>query len=336
MSSYRRQAFDQVEKAKELYDSLPEEKVKQFYNLHYCYRRHIPKEQWMDVGGQGNIYSQYFLKYVEGSFTRKHTDNEHDVGETVITLIDKEDLEGGNIVIYEPHFKDPDWQVTEDNGMINWYKDEYIPGQQCIPVVLEQEVGESLVYDHATSHSVSKVLKGTRTVLVTWYKRPKKVLLVGNGTSILDNKLGSKIDSFDNVVRFNSYTTEGYEEYTGTKTDIWFTCMDKHMNKLDEYKQVIVHSWFDETECDLYSKLKDKRSDISKIKDFNSYGLEAPSTGLIAIDYFLSNDYEVYLHGFDWWERKEHHYADSEERGTNHEPDKEYDIINELGVKFLN
>ncbi len=44
------------------------------------------------------------------------------------------------------------------------------------------------------------------------------VIIVGNGTSILDSKNGKSIDSFDDVVRFNSFRIKDYEEYTGKKT----------------------------------------------------------------------------------------------------------------------
>jgi len=341
VSSYRKKIINskELKNIKELYESLEsnEEKVKQYYNLFYCYRRPVPNNLQIKLDGLDNpIHSQYFLRYEEGAFTRRHTDNEDEVGETAITLIDSNNLEGGDIIVYEPHYKDNSWKVTDETGpWLNYYREEYEPGAQIAPVILKQDVGETLIYSHNTMHSVSKVTKGSRTVLVTWYNIPKKVLLIGNGTSILDHEYGEKIDSFDTVVRFNSYTTEGYEKYIGSKTDIWFTCMDKHINNIDHYKEVITHSWFNENECELFSKLKDKRSDTSKISSINYHGLKAPSTGLIAIDYFLSKGYEVYLHGFDWWDREKHHYADDEIRGSLHEPKEELKIIKELEVKFL-
>ena len=49
-----------------------------------------------------------------------------------------------------------------------------------------------------------------------------KVLLVGNGCSAIDQKMGKVIDSeFDLVLRMNRFKTEGYEEYVGSKTDVW-------------------------------------------------------------------------------------------------------------------
>lgn len=342
MSSYRKKILKpkELKKLKKLYESLEsrEERIKQFYNLFYCYRRSIPNDSMVVLEGLDNpIHSQYFLRYEEGSFARRHVDNDQEVGETAITLIDINDLEGGDIIIYEPHFKDTSWEVFEGNRTLNYYKEEYAPGSQIIPEVVKQDVGETVIYSHNTMHSVSRVTKGSRIVLVTWYDLPKKVLLIGNGTSILDHEIGHKIDDFDTVVRFNSYTTKGYEKYIGTKTDIWFTCMDKHIDNINNYNQVIVHSWFNESDCELFKKLKSKRSDITKIKDINYHDLKGPSTGLIAIDYFLSNNCEVYLHGFDWWDRDKHHYADDEIRGELHDPKKEYEIIKSFGdrVKFI-
>lgn len=49
-----------------------------------------------------------------------------------------------------------------------------------------------------------------------------KVLLMGNGCSATDHKLGKIIDSeFDYIFRMNRFKTKGFEEYVGTKTDGW-------------------------------------------------------------------------------------------------------------------
>lgn len=172
-----------------------------------------------------------------------------------------------------------------------------------------------------------------------------RVILIGNGTSVLDNPLGQKVDEFDTVVRFNSFKTIGLEEFTGKRTDIWVTCVahNKHMKNINDFKRVIVHSWTKRAnECLLFKKIKDKRTDAYKIENgpinrLVNKGVKDPSTGLIAIEYFLETNAEVYLHGFDWWDRERHHYADSEKRGTLHKPQLEYKVIKEFGdrLKFL-
>ncbi len=48
-----------------------------------------------------------------------------------------------------------------------------------------------------------------------------KVLLVGNSSIDKSKKYGKLVDDFDVVIRMNRYRLEGYEEYLGTKTNIW-------------------------------------------------------------------------------------------------------------------
>jgi hypothetical protein len=48
-----------------------------------------------------------------------------------------------------------------------------------------------------------------------------KVAVIGNGPSLLGSKLGSVIDSCDEVIRFNSFSLAGHEQDTGTRTTIW-------------------------------------------------------------------------------------------------------------------
>lgn len=167
-----------------------------------------------------------------------------------------------------------------------------------------------------------------------------EVILIGNGTSVLDYEAGDDIDRYKTVVRFNSYRTiKKYQKHVGTKTDIWVTCNERHKAKINDFDKVLFHSWSSEKNCKLYNKLKELRPDIEKLKkEYIEYtGLETPSTGLIAIMYFLEKQYSITLHGFDWWEREEHHYGDKELRGTLHDPQAEYEVIKKLGnrIKFL-
>ena len=50
-----------------------------------------------------------------------------------------------------------------------------------------------------------------------------KILLMGNGSSVMDNEFGKKIDNdFDLVYRINRFKTKGYEKNVGTRVDAWF------------------------------------------------------------------------------------------------------------------
>ena len=161
-----------------------------------------------------------------------------------------------------------------------------------------------------------------------------RIVIVGNGTSILDKANGEKIDNFDIVLRFNGFKIKGFEKNTGTKTNIWFTVNHAHIDQIDAFDEVIVHSWqWDSKKCKIYQEFLNKRPDCKRTqREFvtNNISIDSPSSGLIAIHMMLQRFDKVTITGFDWWERKEHHYGDAEKRGTLHKPEKEYKVIKEL------
>ena len=94
------------------------------------------------------INEAYLLHYNEGSFTGLHHDNAKQSHKTSITLIDKsEDLVGGQPII------------------IN---------HMGAPVIPEHQVGQTMWYDQKIVHGVTRVEKGHRKVLVTWWKNKDK------------------------------------------------------------------------------------------------------------------------------------------------------------------
>jgi len=173
------------------------------------------------------------------------------------------------------------------------------------------------------------------------------LIIVGNGSSLLSIKNGSRIDSFEKVIRFNSFKTEGFEDFVGTKSTSWVTCNSCHIGK--KFDEVIFHSWTKDKNIDpiflkfkkeypsakiLNLELVEKANELLKIGKF-----KAPSTGLLAILHFLNEVEQVTITGFDWWANEKHHYGDNERRGTLHEPDLEMKAINQLilnqRLKFL-
>lgn len=53
--------------------------------------------------------------------------------------------------------------------------------------------------------------------------KDKKILLVGNSLTALQREQASLIDSYDIVLRFGKGVLPGYENYIGSKTDVWMT-----------------------------------------------------------------------------------------------------------------
>lgn len=100
--------------------------------------------------------TSYILEYYENSFTNMHIDrvedSEYDSLTTVTLLHRSEDLEGGDALFMDNKHENP-----LDNPI----------------TVLKQEVGEVVSYSDGELHGVSKVLKGTRRVLINWWGQDK-------------------------------------------------------------------------------------------------------------------------------------------------------------------
>lgn len=173
----------------------------------------------------------------------------------------------------------------------------------------------------------------------------KNIILVGNGTSVLDNQLGHLVNGYDTVVRFSYYWITGYEQYVGEKTDIWFTTVAQNgFRSKTNYREIYEHSWeWDIDKDKTYSKLvemfpdtpitKTERQICTDIENYSGiHAYTAYSTGTIAAYMFSKLYGHVTLYGFDWWDkhRSKHHYGDSQKIGNLHKPDLEHQIIKQL------
>ena len=67
------------------------------------------------------------------------------------------------------------------------------------------------------------------------------ICIIGNGEDVLEHKHGDFIDSCDHVIRFNHCITEGYEQWVGTKLDIYCSpylwCLERGVRDVEYYKQ---------------------------------------------------------------------------------------------------
>jgi len=160
----------------------------------------------------------------------------------------------------------------------------------------------------------------------------KKILLIGNGSSIEDKKIGEYIDNnFDVVVRFNRAKTEGFEEYVGSKTSIWaihdlrITLVDNNiLNKYDKITFVCPNFKYNNFKKIFDNKFKyiDKNKVILISSDYENkiknnqegWNNAFPTTGFLnilwALDYY--KDDQIYIYGFDHVSKdyKYYHYFD--------------------------
>ncbi len=177
-----------------------------------------------------------------------------------------------------------------------------------------------------------------------------KIILIGNGSSVLDRVLGERIDEFDRIVRFNSYKIHGYEEFVGTKTTDWFNVQLLESNDFrvnQQYKKYVFHSWkwndvgHSIVEMNSLIKADEKGyTDKNIIEEMAAFCKDSHykwfSTGAIAAWQYLKEYESITIHGFDWWDREKHHYGDNQVRGSIHSPQKEFLFFKKLGNRIKN
>ena len=168
-------------------------------------------------------------------------------------------------------------------------------------------------------------------------------ILIGNGSNMLGKKLGSYINSFENVVRINRFRIKNFEEDLGIKCTHWVlnyklttdhrNYLVKNLSKMKSetigLKQALVLTTADDKEQ--LDKIK-KQIDIEFI--YQRSGLffgQKPTTGFLAVKYFLNYFSKLTLVGFDFG--KSNHYWGNHNISDvpgNHEWDKEEKYINSL------
>lgn len=173
--------------------------------------------------------------------------------------------------------------------------------------------------------------------------REQYVCVVGNGPSAIKYEVGSIIDKFDKVVRFNSFQTDQYENCVGSKTDIWISRMSKRQptrSELNIPTIIISYSSYISIESKVAEKVIDY--DLNNYYCFNIETLKSLnveykttmslSTGLIGL-LMLIKYYNNPLHiiGFDCFKDPGgiHYFKDSLNM-TGHSIEQEYDILKQL------
>ena len=195
-----------------------------------------------------------------------------------------------------------------------------------------------------------------------------RAILIGNGPSAVESKKGSLIDSdmFDTVIRFNrghysddgSNTIEKFSDYVGTKTDYWIASdLRTHLaiQRVDKYKGIYIVTpkfKYNQTQASRISFEfpnivfipPDYEDSINQIVDFKP---SWPSTGIVGIHFAINHFDEVYIHGFDTYNKKYDnlHFFDNRQNkyrnntNVDHTPQKEkfyieY-MINNKNLKIL-
>jgi hypothetical protein len=180
-----------------------------------------------------------------------------------------------------------------------------------------------------------------------------KCILVGNSSSALNKELGSYIDSFENVIRFNRFKIKEYKKDLGVKCTHWvlnYPLVTDGRNYLVKNISEVNSNTIGLKQALVLTTSRDIRN-INKVKeDIKHKGLKEnffievickqykspfkykPTTGYLTVNYFLNHFPKLTLIGFDFG--KSNHYwgnngiADVPQR--KHEWDKEKKYIDSL------
>jgi len=185
-------------------------------------------------------------------------------------------------------------------------------------------------------------------------KNNKKILIIGNGQSVLNSKIGSSIDKFDTIARINNYRIDSYEKYLGKRTDVWINGANQKLLKRKQiFSQIIVSipssiiiKKNDTLIKHVSKRLKLKATEFSiiPINDIQRYessvGHRRLTTGITSILWGLDNFDEVFIHGFDFFIDSKSHYYDSKiynfinqyilNKGHKHDNIKEHKFVQNL------
>ncbi len=140
----------------------------------------------------------------------------------------------------------------------------------------------------------------------------------------MNHQMGSVIDTFTTVGRINNYSTSGFENYVGSKTQIWFNGANQNLKKRVQIPERVVV--FIPAEI-LWRKgesiheritrrlgIPRSRYELTSLKDMEvleqKCGILRPTTGTASILWAIGQFEEVIIYGFDFFIDSKAHYND--------------------------
>jgi len=148
------------------------------------------------------------------------------------------------------------------------------------------------------------------------------ILIIGGGQSILNYKLGEFIDSFPTIGRINNYKTYGFEEFIGSKTNIWFNGANQGLKKNNEIPHRVVVLIPPKILAEKGGKIHDRiirrlnteKYELVPKKYMDKFESEVNTqrltTGTNSILWAIENFDRVFIHGFDFFIDSKTHYND--------------------------
>ena len=155
--------------------------------------------------------------------------------------------------------------------------------------------------------------------------RAGRILVIGNGASVRNARLGDEIDAFPSVGRINNYETVGFEPNAGHKTDIWFNGANQGLKKRSDVPSRVVVLVPPEVLAKKGESIRPRirrrlgleqgAYELVALEEVRSFaemcGVHRPTTGTMALLWALERFQEVWFHGFDFFIDSKSHYNDS-------------------------
>lgn len=169
----------------------------------------------------------------------------------------------------------------------------------------------------------------------------KEILLIGNGPSVLNYQFGAIIDKLPCVVRYNAFAIDGYEDYVGTKCNIWCTCCERS-KWYDKYNyDEVFFMGTSNLKCLAFNRMREKLPQ-TKLIPWQIYldvrekvGHQFVSSGVVSMFYFSLFYDSVYLLGFDSFAASTHHYWTNRPVHDRHSGEKEKAFIDSMIEKGI-
>lgn len=153
----------------------------------------------------------------------------------------------------------------------------------------------------------------------------RKVAVVGNGGSLLEKECGKLIDSYDVVIRMNTFDiSSNYSKYTGIKTNIWANAMHHRVpfREDNEYQHIICPlplniphrlQRYGATNRKMLYQYRDKTIFMPEVYfEELTDKLINPSTGIATLFWLKKEGIKFDIFGFSFFDKKQnHHYHDS-------------------------
>ena len=177
----------------------------------------------------------------------------------------------------------------------------------------------------------------------------KSIIIIGNAP--YKKKMGTEIDKYKRVVRFNSFSLEGHEDYIGSKVTDWIVSdsfilleKSKFLKTYKKYPNINLNIILPRVFKDNVEKLKRKlpehifnkaniliQDEDIKVSDTYNFRGRWPSTGVLAINYYVKKYNVITISGFNHFDPKEktiHYYEQRKQIGHKHNLEKK--IVDDL------